>query len=67
MYIQLINKFGFDVHTVQKLNQFVDTFNCGTILKHYAEVLQNKKLFGKSKNGTVFSFLLLVIVKTEMA
>ena len=33
----MIDEYWYDVHTVQKLNQFVDTFNCGTILKHYAD------------------------------
>jgi len=56
-----------DRRTVQKLNQFVNTFNCGTILKHYAEVLQNKKLFGKSNMEQFLFFLLLLIVKTEVA
>jgi len=56
---KLIDEFWYDVQTVQKLNQFVDTFNCGTILKYYAEVFQNKSyleqflVFGdcQNKNG----------------
>ena len=57
--MESINKYGCAVHTVQKLNQFLDTINLVTVLRHDATALQNKSL--TEKPGEIF-FLVFTFV-----